>query len=85
MAVPGLRLDRVARGPHSSSEQKSGIERCPHPYRRLPIAGVGGALIKEPRGNDVTGVKEGIAARQELGDLRCGETRGSRIGRLGSR
>jgi len=77
MAVPGLRCGRVADRADAGSAEKGRIEGCPHPYRRLPVAGVGGALVKEPCRSDVTGVKEGVAAGQELRDLHGGEARGS--------
>jgi len=72
MAVPGLRLGRIAASAHAGSGEKRRIEGCPHAYRRLPVAGARGALVKEPCGSDVTGVKERVAAGQELGDLRSG-------------
>ncbi len=76
MAVPGLRFSRVAAGVQAGSAKKGRIEGCPHPHRRLLVAGIGGALVKEPCGSDVAGAKEGVAASQQLCDLPGGETRG---------
>ena len=76
MAVPGLRFGRVADRPHAGSAEKGRIEGCPHPDRPLPVAGIGVPLVNSPCSTDVTGLKEGVAAGQELRDLPCGEARG---------
>ena len=77
MPVPGLRFGRLTDRAHTGSAEKVRIEGCPHPYRRLPVAGIGAPLVKEPCRSKVTSAKEGVAAIEELRDLPCGEARGS--------
>jgi hypothetical protein len=46
MPVPGLRFSWFADRAHAGSAEKGRIEGCSHPYRRLPVAGIGGPLVK---------------------------------------
>jgi hypothetical protein len=82
--VPGARLSRVAeRAAQSSSAEKSRIEGRPHPQRRPPVSGIGGALIKDACRSDITNDDERVAARQKLRDLRGGRARSRRRCRRG--
>jgi hypothetical protein len=85
VAVPELRLDRLPVCPQPGSAEKGRVEGCPHPHRRVLIARIGGALVKEACGCDITGAKESVTTGQEICDLSGGEGQWTLRYRLRSR
>ena len=85
VAVPGKCFGRVAARMQADTAEKRRIEGRAHPHRRLPVAGIGSALVKKPCRSDITRMKEDVAAGQELRDLPGGEARCHRGRRHSSR
>jgi hypothetical protein len=57
---------------HAGLDEKGRTERHSHPYRRLPVAGIGGALTEVgPLGSSsVAGVARSASGDQEINGLR---------------
>ena len=85
MAVPEKGFGRIAARMQSDTVEKSRIEACTHSHRRLPVAGIGSALVKKPCRCEITGMEEGITPGQEFGDLSDRKDLGGRRGHSSNR
>ena len=68
--IPGCGLSRISGdAANTDAIEKTRIESRPEPQRRGWATRIGGAFVKQPSRNNVTGAEETIAASYESSDL----------------